>query len=376
VELSAVILTKWSDDPRGLSYDSALRAISGGTPTGAHVYIQTYLFCILAEFISAYLRQLIYGIGTRRSADSLHNRALGRLARARMAFFDTSSVGSVISVFGIDLSDLDKTTWYATEYFLLGWCYSLVVVITNVAFSSYTLIALLPSAAMLLWRCKRKSPPPPSPMPAPSPHAATPKEAAGEVELQVGPPEQGSEEGAAACGVTANDPKVPISDHLSRCLEGGAVLRAFPGAAERSVAEHAALLDAYCKATMLNSVEEIGEVKFFNLVGALYYVSTVIIIIPCVLYKSSFDTGGEAKELIYMTPGVAGLLLLNAAFASYMLQMIRKLFHSMLNRTRCPPPPLPLLFTLLPVSHQFFPPLSPVRPFYKCSAKRPDPRKA
>ena len=311
VELSAVVLTQWSDDPMGLQ-------------SSIEYYFSAYLVCVALEFVSAYVRQLVYGSGTRRAADAAHAAALGRLERARMSFFDATSAGSILSALGSDLSELDKGAWYSSEYFLLGVAYTAVVVLTNLAFTPYSLVALLPPGLALAWhwRCRAgrgsgrgaaaagslAAPPPP-----PHAHLLHVREAV------AAEPPLAAPGGAPS---SAEDGRVPITDHLAWCLEGGPVLRAFPQATERATEVHAALWRAYAAQQTRACVAETLQVRFFNLLGALYYAATVAIIILCVLFRASFDTLGSSSGLVFMTPGVAGLLLLNAAFASYMLQMM------------------------------------------------------
>ena len=338
VELSAVVLTRWSDDPTG-----ALSSIA--------YYFSAYGLCLGLEFASAYARQMLHGLGTRAAADGAHSAIVARLVGARMTFFDSASTGSLIAVLGADLSEVDKGTWYATEYSLLGWVYSAVVVLTNAVFTPYSLLALLPPAVLyahvvhpqLLWQCCccSRSKASSSGSSSSVPGELSLREPASVLQVAVAVAEPCS---AASSTTTttapatappatpqAADAKVPISDHLTHCLEGGPVLRAFPGARARFEAEHSALWQGYAAHLTGATAANVREVRFFNLLGALYYAVTVAIIIPCVLYKGSFNTleegsssssGGSSSGLVYMTPGVAGLLLLNAAFASYMLSMI------------------------------------------------------
>ena len=312
VELSAVVLTQWSDDP-------------GGRLSSIEYYFSAYLVCVALEFVSAYVRQLFYGSGTRRAADAAHAAALGRLEHARMSFFDATSAGSILSAFGRDLSDLDKSVWYSSEYFLLGVAYTAVVIFTNLAFTPYSLVALLPPGLAWYYYCRagsgmaRGAAAASSPAPPPDAHQLHVRE-------PVAPekPAPGAAAAGAAAASSAEDGRVPITDHLARCLEGGPVLRAFPHATERATEVHAALWRAYAAQQTRACVTETLQVRFFNLLGALYYAATVAIIIPCVLFRASFNTlgGSSSSGLVFMSPGVAGLLLLNAAFASYMLQMM------------------------------------------------------
>jgi ABC-type multidrug transport system fused ATPase/permease subunit len=294
VETSVVYLTSWSDnhDPSLVSF-----------------FFGLYGVFVALEFVAAFSRQLVYSHGCRVGQDSLHSALLHRIAHAQQAFFDKTSTGTLLNLFSRDLSLCDKGTWYATEYYTLGGMYALIVVFTNAFFTPYSILALVPLLPPLLWwwwRSQRgggvaTNPPP----------------------LTTTQPENKAEGTAAEDEHTA---KVALVDHLSQCLEGAVVLRAFPGGVGRAIDTHEELWSRFGDASSAGHKSNTSTVLFFNCVGALYYSVTVALIILLVTLGdrgvSAIEGAGWVVPNASLTSGQAGLLLLNAAFASYMLQML------------------------------------------------------
>lgn len=283
VETSVVFLTSWSDthDPSLVSY-----------------YFGLYGAFVFLEFVAAFCRQLVYSHGCRVGQDSLHSALLYRIAHAQQAFFDKTSTGTLLNLFSRDLSQCDTKTWYSTEYYTLGGMYALIVVFTNAYFTPWSILALLPLLPPMLWWWRRAG---------------------------VGG-EGGKQAAATAAVLDEHTAKVALVDHLSQCLEGAVVLRAFPGGVGRAIITHEDLWRGFGEACSAGHTSNTSTVLFFNCVGALYYSITVALIILLVTLGdknvSAMEGGGWVVPNSSLTSGQAGLLLLNAAFASYMLQML------------------------------------------------------
>jgi len=293
VEASVVILTQWSDDHN--------------TTVDWRYYFWVYGVLLAAEFSFAYFRQLTYSSGCRRGQDSLHSALLFSVANSPQAFFDSTSAGTLLSLFSRDLALLDRGTWYATEYWTLGGMYSLIVLLTNAYFTPYSLLTLVPMVPIVLWWRGR-----------------TVVGTARNEDVGVSPTGAMGEEEE-----WGHREKVALTDHLSNCMEGAVLLRTFPKASERATMRHDSLWDSYSAKRQTASLENVWVVLFYNCLGAVYYTGTVVLIVLLLILGdrgsgrgAAMDGAGWLKADSTLTAGQAGLLLLNAAFASYMFQML------------------------------------------------------
>ena len=130
VEASVIVLAAWSDD-------------SDGAHFSVNNYFILYGGTICGEFLAAYVRQVVYAVGTRAAADDLHAALLHRVTNAQSSFFDNHMPGAILALFGRDLACIDRETWFSSEYFTLAVIYSATVVVIQVLYMPVGLLALV-----------------------------------------------------------------------------------------------------------------------------------------------------------------------------------------------------------------------------------------
>ena len=74
------------------------------------------------------------GLATGR----LHSDVVQRLVHAPLSFFDETSVGSILSLFSLDLSHLDSTVYFATMWFMMGFNFSCFIVVVTIVLVPWT----------------------------------------------------------------------------------------------------------------------------------------------------------------------------------------------------------------------------------------------
>lgn len=298
VEASAVTLQAWSD---------AL------TTAEVPLYFGVYGACVAGEFCAAYIRQRLYASATRRAADGLHSALLDRVIHAPQSFFDAHSPGAVLGLFGRDLSVVDQTTWYASEYFSLSICYCVLVFAFQMAYTPWSIFAFVVPAVIGAPLAGRIL----------SPDSG----AAGALSDDIADVDIDSFLRDADPATTPTPPlprsigalrtyearaRVPLVTLVSVVDASPSMVRVFPMLAARLARAEARAASAHARA--LAAVAEADEraLLFANLLGALYYVLQTIVVVPIVVRGAG---GGLTDSL---SGGSAGFLVVNAAFASYL----------------------------------------------------------
>ena len=311
VEVGVVVLAKWADDGVGAFWP----VLS---------YLGLYCATVVGELIAAYGRQLVYTYGTRRSADELHAAALARLAAAPVSVF-AHAPGALISLFGRDLALVDQQTWYASEYYTLAILYSVLVACLQVAYTPWSLLAF--TVPILTWYTTRPSRLVETPSSSPlSLNVTVGVGSAGDVILDGGDSDgdAGSPPPLPPPGLSHADlraleanARVPLVTLVAVAVDAPAVARAFPGlgarlarAADSAAAAHSAFVSAAARADSASLLRA-------NLLGVLYYVCQVAVIVPLAVRGNTGGVDGDR-----LSGGAAGLLVVNAAFASYMMQLL------------------------------------------------------
>lgn len=314
VEVGVYWLALWSDDAqeRRASYST---------------YMWGYVGCVIAELCGVYFRQHFYVCGTATSADALHEALLYRVTHAPMSFFDSTSVSTCLQWFGRDINHLDRDTYYASEYFWAGVAYGVLIILLQLIVTPWI---LLPAALVVVIMAyvlregapagqpddvdvKRESVASSLPStPSRAQLLATPNTpAADETPAMRGRPTRCGYKQLSRALEDEHAAKAPLVDHFSRSLEGLVCIRAF-GAQARFIADHHALMDTHAAALLELAASSAWQLLRGNLIGCLYYVTSVGIVVPLRIVG-----GSEA-----ISAAGAGFVVVNSCFSSAMTNLI------------------------------------------------------
>ncbi|RYE98478.1 MAG: hypothetical protein EOO41_02325, partial [Methanobacteriota archaeon] len=309
VEVGLWWLSRWCDDPALSAYPLA-------------VYLAVYAALVAGEQMGAYVRQHVLSRATIRSNNALHDALLHRIVTAPMSFFDAHSVSSIMQWIGRDMTNLEQETWYATEYFFVALFYTIYMVIIQAVASVWTLLScafsvLVVAVVFALRRAHRKraaatapaAPPLSSSKCSTSPASAVPAAAAASRMEDVSA-QAARDQTVDMLMAREERVKAPLLEHISTTLEGLMTLRSHAKAEEWTHAMFP-LLDVHTRALDSVCASEARTVLWTNMVGVLYYISSVVIVVAL-----------RATSLELMTPGNAGLVVVSGCFGSYLINLL------------------------------------------------------
>ncbi|PPJ59126.1 hypothetical protein CBER1_01724 [Cercospora berteroae] len=118
---------------------------------GDGIYIGAYAALGVAQALLMFAFSVVLTVYGTKSSKVMLNRAVTRVLRAPMSFFDTTPLGRITNRFSKDVDTMDNTLTDAIRMFFLTMCMILSVFILIIAYYYYFVIALVPLTAMFLW---------------------------------------------------------------------------------------------------------------------------------------------------------------------------------------------------------------------------------
>ena len=115
------------------------------------VYIGVYAALGVAQAALMFAFSVMLTIYGTRSSKVMLNRAVTRVLRAPMSFFDTTPLGRITNRFSKDVDTMDNTLTDAIRMFALTMCMILSVFILIIAYYYYFAIALVPLTIIFLF---------------------------------------------------------------------------------------------------------------------------------------------------------------------------------------------------------------------------------
>ncbi|USW57841.1 Putative AAA+ ATPase domain, ABC transporter type 1, transmembrane domain-containing protein [Septoria linicola] len=118
---------------------------------GLGVYIGVYAALGVSQACLMFAFSVVLTIYGTRSSKVMLNRAVTRVLRAPMSFFDTTPLGRITNRFSKDVDTMDNTLTDSMRMFFLTMCMILSVFILIIAYYYYFAIALVPLTIMFIF---------------------------------------------------------------------------------------------------------------------------------------------------------------------------------------------------------------------------------
>ncbi|CAK0857054.1 unnamed protein product [Prorocentrum cordatum] len=255
IELGVYFLALWCDDPAQLKHSDAW-------------YVWMYAGCIALEIVIAQVKYFALSSFTQSSHDALHDTMLTHTIGSSFLWIQGIPVGQMLQMFSSVLSRIDDRVYHTTELLAINLSFLIAVNgISCVIFPPWTLVLLLlASSIALVVR-----------------HHAAAGEAAHDAPLR------------RAC-----------LNHYTDTLVGLVVVRAFSGTKERFTSRFDDFMSQCVAAKAANGESEAALLMRLSLIGA-----------------SGFACAGAAvvaaRQLGWMTPGMAGFMLANCCFLTFII---------------------------------------------------------
>lgn len=124
---------------------------SGKWNLGLGVYIGVYAALGVAQAALMFAFSVVLTVYGTKSSKVMLNRAVTRVLRAPMSFFDTTPLGRITNRFSKDVDTMDNTLTDSIRMFSLTMCMILSVFILIIAYYYYFAIALAPLTVIFLF---------------------------------------------------------------------------------------------------------------------------------------------------------------------------------------------------------------------------------
>eukprot|EP01134_Creolimax_fragrantissima_P002648 CFRG2648T1 len=262
VECQLLILSRWSDEGEQgtITHDATTK------------YILYYGILLIVEFIGAYTRQVLNGIGSTKAADHLHRQLLDMITTVPLSYFQNgvTSPSYVLNLFARDLKSIDRDFFMTLEFLLVPLTYGsalAIAVAIIIPWSILLLVITVVGMVMLLRHHKSST--------------------------------QRSERLIAST-------KLPLVECVSLTGEGVATIRAF-GRQHSFLKKFGTFVDDSTRASLSAAVAMTTTSTAADVLGCVYNVGVAAFI---VIFKNDISSGE------------AGFMLTNAAFSALTVNLV------------------------------------------------------